>query len=126
MPMATTETVLISKEPDATEEWINYIIPKIKQQESGGNPTIRNWADAKITGEPSIGCFQYQPKTWNLVLEKYNLAPNAEKTEYMNLIEDCDFQELVTRTVFRNEPNAWLHWKTTFLTLKLPKSLKEM
>lgn len=50
--------------------------------ESGGNPKVENWNDAKITGYPSIGLYQFQWKTWASFAEKYFVLKNATKLSY--------------------------------------------
>lgn len=114
-----TQTIKIET---PTEKWLNYVLPKLKKQESGNNRFAINWEDAKYTGEPSIGCFQFQPQTFISYTKLYKLLPYAEDKEIMNFINDCEYQEKLTRLILINEKNGWLHWKTSFNKLKLPKS----
>lgn len=92
------------------------------KQESGGNPYAVNLGDIKHTGEPSIGCLQYQPKTWVEQIKKYNLLPNAEENEYMNYINDCELQQRLTWLILKNEKEGWKRWGTSFVLLNLPKT----
>ena len=42
--------------------------------ESKGNPNAVNWNDAKITGYPSKGLYQFQPKTFLNAGLKYKIT----------------------------------------------------
>lgn len=116
------ETIEQQKELTPLQKWLDFVVPHIKEQESEGNPYAVNWKDAEKTGHPSRGCFQYQPATFFAAVRKYDLLPNAEDAEVWNLYEDCEFQEVVTRAILTNEPSGWMHWRTTFEILKLPKT----
>lgn len=49
----------------------------IMQCESGGNPKAINYEDAKITGYPSKGLYQFQPKTFLKYGIKYKVFPEG-------------------------------------------------
>ena len=118
------QTITEQKAPAITKEqelWLEFVLPKLLKSESGGNPFAVNWEDVKRTGEPSIGCYQYQRKTFKASIKKFNLLPYTEENEYMNFIYDCDFQKELTRLILINEKEGWLHWKNSFINLKLPK-----
>mgnify|MGYP005810464505 FL=1 len=110
--------------PTLEERWLRRVLPVLKQQESGGDPYAINEEDAKKTGYPSIGCYQYQPPTFIEKIKQHDLLPGTEEKEYMNWINDCEFQEELTKLVLL-EPNGWKHWYTSFMSLNLPRNPKE-
>ena len=106
------------------ESWLSEVLPKLKKQESGGDAYAINEEDAKKTGYPSIGCYQYQPPTFIEKIKQHDLLPGTEEKEYMNWINDCEFQEELTKLVLL-EPNGWKHWYNSFTSLNLPRNPKE-
>jgi len=58
-------------------------------------------------GAYSYGRFQFQMHTFKWYVQRYNLAPDIEEAEYLNLIYDGDFQEKVVRRVLEEGRNDW-------------------
>jgi hypothetical protein len=104
---------------DPYQPWLADLLLRLKTAESSNDPLAVNHQDKKKTGESSIGCYQYQPKTFIAKVREYNLLPEVEDKELMNWIWDCRFQEEVTGLILK-EPEGWRHWYTSFKRLKLP------
>ena len=58
----------------------------------------------------SYGCLCYQKTTFFVYTKLYNLLPEAEDQEYMNMIGDCDFQKVLARKMIEDNYNSWTHW----------------
>lgn len=108
------------------EKWLDFVLPALEKAESGGNPLAENWEDAKITSEPSIGCYQFQPKTFIAYTKTYNLLPYAEDKEILNYIYDCEYQRELTKMILIMETDGWKHWKNSFIAFNIPKHQKEL
>jgi hypothetical protein len=80
---------------------------------SGEQAMLRKWIDALAVAESgnrpwivhqdrdggsNYGCLQFRERTFRVFVKKFNLAPNAEPDEVMNLIYDCGFQKRLART----------------------------
>lgn len=60
-------------------------------------------------GKYSYSVFQFQRQTWEMALAKYNLAPQAEPGEYLNLIFDSELQRKAARLMLQ-EKDGYKHW----------------
>lgn len=68
----------------------------------------------------SYGTFCYQEYTFLMFVRKYNLLPQAEDREVLNFIGDKEFQLLLTKKVFDDDLDNWIHWQTTIRRIGLP------
>lgn len=59
-------------------------------------------------GKLSYGLYQYQKSTWIAKMKQYNLAPNAEEEELMNLIFDHNYQTKLTLLILKD--GGWRNW----------------
>lgn len=96
---------------------IEPLMVKLSVCESGNNPNKTNWYD---NGSPSYGLFQFKEKTWIEQIRKYNMFPNTEDKELINLIYDRNTQETLTMLMLIEE-NGWLHWKSCAKKVGLDK-----
>lgn len=88
------------------EESLRWKMERLAMCESGGNPERINPMDTN--GVPAYGLFQYQERTWNEQIAKYNLLPNAEPAEYINFIMDGELQWELTDKILRDGGDR--HW----------------
>jgi len=91
-------------------------VQKLAQCESGGLETAVNWEDG---GSPSYGLLQFKEGTWAYFIERYDLLPAAEPSEYMNLIYDGDFQRYVAYHVLSEDIHNLSHWKNCSIKMGL-------
>ena len=106
-------------------------------QRSGAGPaqTLAQWIDALAVAESgnrewiahqdrdggyNYGCLQFRETTFRHYVTKFNLAPNSERAEVMNLIYDCAFQKRLVLRMLRENPENWKHWKKTARRIGLP------
>ena len=97
--------------------------------------TLAQWIDALAVAESgnrewiahqdrdggyNYGCLQFRERTFRHFVTKFNLAPNAERDEVMNLIYDCAFQKRLALRMLRESPENWKHWKKTARRIGLP------
>ena len=81
----------------------------------------REWiAHQDRDGGYNYGCLQFRERTFRHFVMKFNLAPNAEPGEVMNLIYDCAFQKRLALRMLRENPENWKHWKKTVRRIGLP------
>ena len=88
------------------------IIVAIMECESKGNPNAINRDDAKITGYPSIGLYQFQWKTWQVFAEKYKVLENATKLTYKQTLKylyNPVYNAAVAHGMIKN--GFWTHWR---------------
>lgn len=72
------------------------------------NPMARNDGDAKITGYPSLGLLQFQPKTFLNGVKAYNAFPGATDEEILAAIHDPFLQIYVARHMIADgEGRQW-------------------
>jgi hypothetical protein len=71
-------------------------------------------------GGYNYGCLQFRERTFRHFVGKFNLAPNAEPDEVMNLIYDCAFQKRLALRMLRDNPENWKHWRKTVRRIGLP------
>jgi hypothetical protein len=98
-------------------------------------PTLAQWIDALAVAESgnrewiahqdrdggyNYGCLQFRERTFRHFVTKFNLVPNAEQDEVMNLIYDCAFQKRLALRMLRENPENWKHWKKTVRRIGLP------
>ncbi len=93
---------------DALTAYINRLADEYEC--AGCGPNYRR---LDSNGKYSYSCLQFQERTFVDRVKEYRLLPRAEAAEIMNWIYDCDFQKQVARKMFENEPNAWVHWRTS-------------
>lgn len=85
----------------------------LAQCESGGKLTAINYKDAKITGYPSYGKYQYQPKTFLSAGKRYGFFPPTYTLEdVMKVIYDEELQDRITRELLLDE--EFRHWKICY------------
>src|SRR5690242_3305878 len=87
-------------------EWIDALAVA----ESGN----RDWiAHQDRDGGYNYGCLQFRERTFRHYVKKFNLAPDAQPDDVMNLIYDCAFQKRLALRMLRETPENWKHWKKT-------------
>jgi|SRR5689334_12356577 len=97
--------------------------------------TLRKWIDALAVAESGnrgwivhqdrdgrsyYGCLQFRESTFRYFVEKFQIAPNKEPAEVMNLIYDCAFQKRLAARMIRQNPDNWKHWRKTTGRIGLP------
>jgi hypothetical protein len=102
---------------------------------SGEQAMLRKWIDALAVAESgnrpwivhqdrdggsNYGCLQFRERTFRVFVKKFNLAPNAEPDEVMNLIYDCGFQKRLAARMIRKNCENWKHWRKTVERIGLP------
>ena len=71
-----------------------------------------------VNGKRSFGPFCYQTQTFLWFMSYFrkhgvDLAPHAEDRELANLISDSNIQKRLTRLIFEDNLNNWIHWRLT-------------
>lgn len=61
----------------------------------------------------SYGDLCFQEATFKGFVKKYNMLPDAEDNEYMNLIGDGKFQRELTYKILTDKYENWRHWECT-------------
>lgn len=90
----------------AKNEALETFLDKLAECESQGN----DYAKVLDTNSKySYGRYQFQRQTWEMALAKYNLAPQAEPAEYINLIFDGELQRKAAELMLK-EKDGWKHW----------------
>lgn len=83
------------------------------------DPKRCNWSDAKITGFPSCGIFQYQPSTFRMFVKKYKVMASSTDEEIDAAIYDPYIQIYITRLALID--GGWRNWYNSFVYLGLAK-----
>ena len=87
----------------------------------------RDWiAHQDRDGGYNYGCLQFRERTFRHFVKKFNLAPDAEPDELMNLIYDCAFQKRLALRMLRDNVENWKHWKKTARRIGLPPGAGEI
>src|SRR3990167_10490859 len=97
---------------------VEVIKDSIMQCESGGNPLAINTDDAKITGSPSFGLYQFQPLTFLKYGIKYKIF--SEKTtlkEAMKYIKNPAYNAAVANAMI-DDGLAPQHWVNCYSKLR--------
>lgn len=103
----------IMKNAEAKTELRNNIMTC----ESKGNPNAVNYEDAKITGYPSYGLFQFQPLTFLKAGIKYKILPEGMTLkEAMKLIKNPIYNAAVAHALLNDE--EYSHWLNCFNQVK--------
>jgi hypothetical protein len=71
-------------------------------------------------GRDYYGCLQFRETTFRYFVDKFELAPDAEDAEVMELIYDCAFQKRLAARMIRENPENWKHWRNTVQRIGLP------
>jgi hypothetical protein len=97
--------------------------------------SLRQWLDALAFAESGnrawivhrdrdgrdyYGCLQFRETTFRYFVDKFDLAPDAEDAEVMELIYDCAFQKRVAARMICENPRNWRHWRNTVQRIGLP------
>lgn len=82
--------------------------------ESDFTPTAIGHGDAAITGYPSYGLFQYQPKTFLWLVRRYDLLPGIADKDVMSkkYYFDPYLQIVLTKNALAD--GLGRHWKTCY------------
>jgi hypothetical protein len=88
---------------DKLDIWIDRLALK----ESEGNAHIKI---LDHNNQYSYGCLQFQMATFESYVHKYNLLPEAEDKELLNMIYDCDFQKTLAKTMIEDDYSNWRNW----------------
>lgn len=86
--------------------------------ESGRNPEAINPMDG---GSPSYGLLQWKESSFWFYNGKYNLLPDLERPEVINVIYDPNIQIRLAQKVLE-EPRGYLNWKNCFAKHNIPTS----
>lgn len=96
---------------------------------------LRKWIDALAVAESGnrawivhqdrdgryyYGCLQFRESTFRYFVERFQIAPDKEPAEVMNLIYDCAFQKRLAARMIRQNPANWKHWRKTAGRIGLP------
>lgn len=101
---------------DPLDQWIDLLVQK--ESEGVSDITILD-----SNGKLSRGCLQFQDETTIEQARKYHLWESAEDLELINFVYDCVDARLLARTMLRNNPRSWTHWKASVLKIgQLPPS----
>jgi len=110
-------------QPQFKKDALDIYIDRLAKYECSNCPD--NYRRIDSNGYYSYSCLQFQKATFLQAVKKYRF-PEGQSADYLDLmIYNCDFQKKLAREMFLNEPNAYLHWKTSIITrgLGLPPSL---
>ena len=110
-------------ELDRQEIWLEFLIYKLADCESKGNPLALNKVDKN--GLSSKGFWQFQDKTWRYYIQKYNLWNWQEwdEADYENAIWDANYQKVVVDKMFVDKDiNLQKEFPTCSKKLKLEKN----
>src|SRR3990167_1384493 len=66
-------------------------------------------------GELSYSCLQFQERTFREQVAKYDMLPDIEPHEIMNLFYDCSFQKKLAVMMLQENPKFIWRWKTSVL-----------
>lgn len=72
----------------------------------------------------SYGCLCFQETTFEVYTRLYNLLPEAEDQELINMIGDCEFQKMLVRKMIEDNYNNWTHWYASVVKRGLGKPPK--
>jgi hypothetical protein len=121
--------------PDSAGPVGDLATPSVERANVRAQRSLRQWLDrlsfAESTnrewithqdrdGRNYYGCLQFRESTFRFFVKKYNLAPDAEESEVMDLMFDCEFQKRVAGHMLRDNPENWKHWKFTVGRIGLP------
>ena len=114
----------------------NAAAPSVERTSGACAPqTLGNWIDALAAAESGgrgwivhrdrdgrnyYGCLQFRETTFRFFMKKFNLAPNANSADAMNLIYDCALQKRLAARMIRENPENWRHWRKTVERIGLP------
>ena len=101
-------------QPDALDRWLDLLVPK----ENCITPGPCIVLDTNF--QYSFGCLQFQRATFVEQVRKYRFLPHAEDAELMNMIQDCDFQRTLARTMIQGDYSNWSRWKTSIRKIGMP------
>jgi hypothetical protein len=85
--------------------------------ESGDRPWI---VHRDRDGRDYYGCLQFRETTFRFFMKKFNLTPDAEPAEVMNLMFDCAFQKRLAERMIRENRENWKHWRKSVERIGLP------
>lgn len=91
---------------DPKEVALDARLVKLANCESNNNPKAINPNDG---GSPSYGLYQWKVDSFYRYNQKYEILPDLERQEVMNIIYDPDIQTKLTRRVL--EDGGWRNWK---------------
>ena len=99
----------------------NPMLYELASCEGQLNPMARNDGDAKITGYPSLGILQFQPKTFLSGVKAYNAYPGATDKQILAAINDPYLQIYVARNMIADgEGHQWTCFGKLGLATKYP------
>ena len=92
-----------------------------KCEDVGLDPEATNYEDAKITGYPSYGILQFQPKTFLDNVKRYNALPGATDKQILAAVKDPYLQIFIARRMISaGEGHQWSCYSTLKLSTKYP------
>lgn len=91
--------------PDALDSWIDSLSRTCENQTQ--DPDLRI---LDSNGRYSYGMLMFQADTWNRYVTKFNLLPDAEPAEYINLINDGALQKRLAKLMIEDNYEAWRNW----------------
>ena len=92
---------------ELSDKSVERKVDLIESCESGG----KDVSIIDTNGLESAGVLQFQFPTFVHYMEIYNLAPEAEITDYRNLYRDTRTQRYLAYTMIKNDPTALYNWK---------------
>jgi hypothetical protein len=108
-----------------TQDWIipvkmatstAIILSDLMDGESWGDEYALNPKDKDRT--PSYGCLQYKPSTLLMSVKDFNLLPDIEDAEIMNVMFDCQLQVRAFLSTYGDgKPISW--WQSQFPQVSL-------
>ncbi|HKW96114.1 MAG TPA: hypothetical protein VJN43_00200 [Bryobacteraceae bacterium] len=107
------------RDPSAkrTERALRKWLDALSFAESGN----RSWiVHRDRDGRDYYGCLQFRLTTFQYYVDKFDLAPDAEEDEVIDLIYDCAFQKRLATRMLRDNPDNWKHWRGTVKRIGLP------
>ena len=106
--------------PETSPDWWLWVLENdpelyaLATCESGRNPDAINPMDG---GSPSHGLLQWKESSFWYYNEKYNILPELERGEVMNVIYDPNIQIKMAQAVLE-EPKGYLNWKNCFVKMR--------
>lgn len=99
-------TVIISEFTD-----MDGYINKLAVYECRGCPS--DFSKIDTDGERVYSCLQFKKSTFTEQVIKFDLLPEAEESDIMNMIYDCDFQKYLAKLMLEENPEFIWRWATS-------------
>lgn len=94
--------------PEVRDPQIVAQIEELAMCESSGRENVKI---VDTNGWYSHSCLQFQFPTFEQYVKRYNMLPDAEYEDLVNMIGDCEFQKELAYKMISESPDNWAHWE---------------